>query len=143
MASELSRKCPMFMSWSKKDTETIAINALAKDMSWKGWERPYCFPPLLLIGQGLAKIREEQLREVLLVAAQTIFRSPDVHGSVSEETEDGERSGDQYVDWPIVNGRNQEAQISCVQGYWAEQTSVCHSNELCPSSIEDRHKVMI
>ena len=33
MASELSRKCPMFISWNKKDGEAVAIKTLTKDVS--------------------------------------------------------------------------------------------------------------
>ena len=67
MASQRTRKCPMFISYSKWDREAIQVNALAQDVSWKGWKRPYCFPPLALVGQVLGKIRQEELDEVILI----------------------------------------------------------------------------
>ena len=50
MATQRSRKCLAFISFSKRDKEAVQVDALAQDVSWKGWEKPYCFPPPALVG---------------------------------------------------------------------------------------------
>ena len=67
MATQRSRECPAFISFSKQDEEAVQVDALDQDISWKGWEKPYCFPPPALVGRVLLKIRQEELKEVILV----------------------------------------------------------------------------
>ena len=50
MASNASRKTPFFYSWSREDTEALALDSLSQDINWAGWELPYLFPPFSLIG---------------------------------------------------------------------------------------------
>ena len=51
MATEESRKAPFYVSWRSCDTSAVALNALAEDVDWRGWQLPYCFPPFPLIDQ--------------------------------------------------------------------------------------------
>ena len=62
MASQASRKVPFFISWNKSDTEAVALDALAQDVDWNWWERPYCFPPFPLISAVLQKARAQEVR---------------------------------------------------------------------------------
>ena len=67
MASNASRKTPFFYSWSREDTEALALDSLSQDINWAGWELPYLFPPFSLIGPCLNKIRDQEVSRVVLV----------------------------------------------------------------------------
>ena len=67
MATTLSRKAPFFYSWNCQDTEVLAINSLAPDISWVDWELPYVFPPFPLIAPVLAKVLDQKVKVILIV----------------------------------------------------------------------------
>ena len=67
MASNTSRKTPFFYSWSREDTEALALDSLSQDINWAGWELPYLFPPFSLIGSCLNKIRDQEVSRVVMV----------------------------------------------------------------------------
>ena len=67
MASQMSRKAPFFLSWSKRDTEALSLDALSPDQDWSAWERPYLFPPFPLIAACLAKIEEQKVKSIIMV----------------------------------------------------------------------------
>ena len=67
MASNASRKTPFFYSWSREDTEALALDSLSQDINWAGWELPYLFPPISLIGSCLSKIRDQEVSRVVMV----------------------------------------------------------------------------
>ena len=67
MATTRSRKCPMFYSWSRTDTEAWGTDSLAMDVNWQQFSLPYCFPPFPLLNQVLAKVKEQQVQQLLLV----------------------------------------------------------------------------
>ena len=67
MASDISRKAPFFYSWSRNDKEALALDALAPDLDWTKWTRPYCFPPFPLIEAVLKKILTQRVKRVILV----------------------------------------------------------------------------
>ena len=47
------------------DPEAEAFNALAQN--WKG-EKPYAFPPFILIGRFLQKLKQDRVKEAILIA---------------------------------------------------------------------------
>ena len=59
MASDFSRKAPMFFSWSRADKEAWGIDSLARDVDWNQFRLPYCFPPFPLIQQVLDKCKRQ------------------------------------------------------------------------------------
>ena len=67
MASQVSRKVPRFISWSKVDTEAVALDSLSPTVRWDIWDLPYLFPPFSLIGICLQKIREQEVRRIIVV----------------------------------------------------------------------------
>ena len=67
MASQASRKVPRFISWSRADSEAVALDSLSSGVRWNIWELPYLFPPFSLIGKCLQKIREEQVQRIIVV----------------------------------------------------------------------------
>ena len=67
MASDISRKAPFFYSWSRNDKQALALDALAPDLDWTRWTRPYCFPPFPLIEAVLRKILTQRVERVILV----------------------------------------------------------------------------
>ena len=67
MATNLSRKVPVFYSWTQGDTEAWGIDSLAPDVNWKQWSLPYCFPPFPLLPQVLAKVRDQQVDKMILI----------------------------------------------------------------------------
>ena len=67
MATVMSRKAPMYYSWSRNDPEAWGQDSLARDMDWTKFSLPYCFPPFPLLGQVLSKIREQKVEKLLLV----------------------------------------------------------------------------
>ena len=68
MASDQSRKCPIFYSWTVEDQEAWGTDSLAKDVNWAHWSLPYCFPPFPLLPQVLQKVRELKVLRMILVA---------------------------------------------------------------------------
>jgi hypothetical protein len=67
MATTESRKAPFFYGWRSCDTEALALDSLARDVDWSGWENPYCFPPFSLVGAVLQKCCEQRLKRMILV----------------------------------------------------------------------------
>ena len=67
MATNLSRKVPVFYSWTQGDIEAWGIDPLAPDVNWKQWSLPYCFPPFPLLPQVLAKVRDQQVDKMILI----------------------------------------------------------------------------
>ena len=67
MASDLSRKLPLFYSWSRRDVEAFGLDSLAEDVSWGQFNLPYVFPPFPLIGQVLDKARKEKVDRMIIV----------------------------------------------------------------------------
>ena len=68
MASDSSRKVPLFLSWSRQDVEAWGIDSLAQDINWAGFSLPYCFPPFPLLQQVLDKCRKQKVNQMILVA---------------------------------------------------------------------------
>ena len=68
MATVLSRKAPMYFAWNQEDPESWGQDSLARDVAWNIFQLPYCFPPFPLIGQVLAKVRDQKVDKMLLVA---------------------------------------------------------------------------
>ena len=68
MATVLSRKAPMYFAWNQEDPESWGQDSLARDVAWNNFQLPYCFPPFPLIGQVLAKVRDQKVDKMLLVA---------------------------------------------------------------------------
>ena len=68
MATVLSRKAPMYFAWNKFDPKSWGQDSLAKDVNWNIFQLPYCFPPFPLLGQVLARVREQKVNRMLLVA---------------------------------------------------------------------------
>ena len=68
MASNESRKRPVFFSWSRKDNEAWGIDSLAQDVEWNLFELPYCFPPFPLLQQVLEKCRSQKVKRMILIA---------------------------------------------------------------------------
>ena len=68
MASDRSRKAPIFFSWSREDTEAWGLDSLAHDISWLGFSLLYCFPPFPLLQQVLGKCKRQEVKRMLLVA---------------------------------------------------------------------------
>ena len=60
MASDLSRKVPMFYSWSRADQEAWGIDSLAQDVNWQQFNLPYCFPPFPILQQILDKCKTKR-----------------------------------------------------------------------------------
>jgi hypothetical protein len=67
MATTESRKAPFFYGWRSCDTEALALDSLARDVDWSGWENPYCFPPFSLVDAVLQKCCEQRLERMMLV----------------------------------------------------------------------------
>ena len=63
MASDRSRKAPIFFSWTRADQETWGIDSLTQDVLWNQFELPYCFPPIPLLQQVLDKARDRKWTE--------------------------------------------------------------------------------
>ena len=57
MASDRSRKCPVFYSWSRRDKEAWGIDSLVHNVDWASFQLPYCFPPFPLLQQVLEKCK--------------------------------------------------------------------------------------
>ena len=57
MATDKSRKVPLFYSWNRSDREAWGIDSLASDVNWTHFQLPYCFPPFPLIQQVLDKCK--------------------------------------------------------------------------------------
>ena len=68
MASNESRKVPVFFSWSRQDTEAWGLDSLAQDINWDHFQLPYCFPPFPLLQQVLDKCRQQEVHRMILVA---------------------------------------------------------------------------
>ena len=68
MASQKSRKAPYFFSWNRADSEALRLDALAQDLDWSLWENPYIFPPFPLIALCLAKIRDQRVNRIQMIA---------------------------------------------------------------------------
>ena len=68
MATVLSRKAPLYYAWSRSDPEAWGQDSLAKDVNWKQFNLPYCFPPFPLLGQVLSKARAQGVDRMLLIA---------------------------------------------------------------------------
>lgn len=64
-ASFQNAQLPKFFSW-KPNPNALAVDALAQQ--WNHFEFPYAFPPFALIGRCLQKIREEKVKQVLIIA---------------------------------------------------------------------------
>jgi hypothetical protein len=67
MASDLSRKLPLFYSWSRKDIEAFGLDSLAEDVPWGQFDLPYVFPPFPLIDRVLEKMRTERVDKAVIV----------------------------------------------------------------------------
>ena len=67
MASQRSRKVPRFMSWNREDTEAEALDSMSLAVRWDTWELPYLFPPFSLIGKCLQKIREQEVKKIIMI----------------------------------------------------------------------------
>ena len=68
MATVMSRKAPMFFAWNREDPEAWGQDSLARDVDWTQFSLPYCFPPFPLVGQVLAKVRDQEVDRLILVA---------------------------------------------------------------------------
>ena len=68
MASDRSRKVPLFYSWSRADLEAWGIDSLAQDVNWSMFQLPYCFPPFPLLQQVLDKCRMQRVYRMILIA---------------------------------------------------------------------------
>ena len=68
VASDQSRKVPLFFSWSRQDREAWGIDSLAQDINWSQFNLPYCFPPFPLLQQVLDKCRQQEVKQMILVA---------------------------------------------------------------------------
>ena len=67
MASQSSRKVLRFISWSKADSEAVALDSLSPAVRWDIWDLPYLFPPFSLIGMCLQKIRDQKVKWIIVV----------------------------------------------------------------------------
>ena len=63
-AARHNKQLKRFFSF-RPDPEAEAVDALAQ--SWTN-SRPYAFPPFILIGRCLQKIRQERVREIVIIA---------------------------------------------------------------------------
>ena len=68
MASDMSRKAPVFFSWTRADQEAWGLDSLAQDVHWNQFELPYCFPPFPLLQQVLDKCKRQEVDRMILVA---------------------------------------------------------------------------
>ena len=68
MASDRSRKVPVFFSWSRLDIEAWGLDSLAQDVNWAQFSLPYCFPPFPLLQQVLEKCKRQEVPKMILVA---------------------------------------------------------------------------
>ena len=68
MASDASRKLPVFFSWSRQDVEAWGIDSLAQDINWASFSLPYSFSPFPLLQQVLDKCKQQQVNRMILVA---------------------------------------------------------------------------
>ena len=67
MATNQSRKLPVFFSWSRQDDQAWGIDSLAQDVSWHQFQLPYCFPPFPLLQQVLEKCRVQEVSRMILI----------------------------------------------------------------------------
>ena len=67
MATQASRKVPRFISRCRGDKETIVLDSMSSKVKWDEWELPYLFPPFSLIGRCLQKIREQEVRRIIVI----------------------------------------------------------------------------
>ena len=89
MASQMSRKAPFFLSWSKRDTEALSLDALSPDQDWSAWERLYLFPPVSsnrsLLGKDRGTESEEYYNDTSLLARQGVVQQVHADGCGGEE----------------------------------------------------------
>ncbi|XP_078608493.1 uncharacterized protein LOC144880269 [Branchiostoma floridae x Branchiostoma japonicum] len=64
-ASRLNRKLRLYVSW-EPDPEAVGTDAFTLD--WNQWEALYAFPPFILVGRVLTKIRQDKVQRVHLLA---------------------------------------------------------------------------
>ena len=63
-ASRLNSKLKIFMSW-RPDPDAAGINAFVQH--WGSLHCPYIFPPFILIGRVLTKIKRDQVHQGILI----------------------------------------------------------------------------
>lgn len=68
MATQMSRKVPLYYAWNRQDPEAWGIDSLAQDVDWAAFALPYLFPPFPLLGQVLRKVVDQRVKRMLLVA---------------------------------------------------------------------------
>ena len=63
-ASRTNKKLNTYVSWNP-DPGCVAVDAFS--LNWKDY-KPYCFPPFSQIGRTIAKIRQDKVSDVILIA---------------------------------------------------------------------------